>query len=218
VLVAALRRELRDIGVDESVKVVVIRGSGGWFSGGADGAEAATLVDDPVAFLGWLAELGELFVEIERLPQPVIAAVDGVARRGGLELVLACDFVVASDRAELGDWHAAKGFFPAGGATQRLADAVGTRAARWLIYTGAMVGASEARALGLVQEVVDAARFDDEVLRLAQDIATKPRVVLLQAKRLTASTRITTAALDAERASAAILRSHPEVLQWKAEH
>jgi enoyl-CoA hydratase/carnithine racemase len=101
--------------------------------------------------------------------KPIIAAVNGTARMGGIELALACDLIVASSAARLGDGH--PGGIGGGGVAKRLPEAIGARAARWLMYTGDLVDAERAYQLGLVQQVYPAERFDADVIALAQRIA-----------------------------------------------
>ena len=95
--------------------------------------------------------------------------VNGTARMGGIELALACDLIVASSAARLGDGH--PGGIGGGGVSKRLPEAIGARNARWLMYTGELVEAERAYQLGLVQAVYPAARFGADVMELAQRIA-----------------------------------------------
>jgi enoyl-CoA hydratase/carnithine racemase len=85
---------------------------------------------------------------------PVIGAINGACATGGLEIALACDFLIASERARFGDTHARVGFTPAGGMSVLLPEAVGLRAAREMSFTGNFVAAAEAHRLGLVNRVV----------------------------------------------------------------
>src|ERR1035438_3879255 len=123
--------------VDDSVRVVVIHGHGPAFCAGADlKAVQEQLERDPAAVAGFLAEIGAAFQAIADCPLPVIAAVQGMAIAGGLELVLACDLVVASDTAIFSDGHATYGLFPGAGATVRLPRVVGETLAKEMLLTG----------------------------------------------------------------------------------
>src|SRR4029453_10724960 len=90
---------------------------------------------------------------VESLPMPVIAAVNGFALGGGLELALLCDFILASSNAKLGQPEVNVGVLPGFGGTQRLTRRIGVGPARQLLYTGELIGAEQARDLGLVNEV-----------------------------------------------------------------
>jgi enoyl-CoA hydratase len=99
--------------------------------------------------------------------KPIIGAVNGPAITGGLEIALGCDFLLASERARFGDSHARLGVFAGGGMTVLLAQAIGVRRARQLSYTGELISATEAHALGLVNAVV----AHEELLPRAREVA-----------------------------------------------
>jgi len=112
--------------------------------------------------------------------------VNGVALGGGLELALACDLIVASEKARLGQPEINLGLIPGFGGTQRLVRRIGQTRARELIYLGHMIAAEEALRVGLVNRVVPHERLAEEAAHLAADLAAKPPVALAQAKRATA--------------------------------
>ncbi len=183
-MLQGLARAVRAVRRDDRVRVVVVTGEGEKaFSAGADiAAMAAMTAQEGHAF----SRLGhDVLARLEALPVPVIAAVNGVALGGGLELVLACDLVVASDRARLGQPEINLGLIPGFGGTQRLVVRVGLARARALVYRGAVVGAAEALAMGLVDRVVPAAELAAETATLAAELASKAPVALRQAKRAT---------------------------------
>jgi enoyl-CoA hydratase/carnithine racemase len=110
----------------------------------------------------------DAFAEVLRnIGKPVIAAVNGAAITGGLELALGCDFIIASERAFFGDTHVRVGVFPGGGMTVHLAEVIGVRRARQMSYTGELVDAREALRIGLVNEVLD----HDQLLPRARELA-----------------------------------------------
>ena len=132
------------------------------------------------------ARLGhDVLGRIDDLDVPVVAAVNGVALGGGLELVLACDLAFAAERARLGLPEITLGLIPGFGGTQRLARRIGLARARELIYLGSMVGAADGLRLGIVDRVVPDERLADEAAALAAELAKRPPVALRQAKRAT---------------------------------
>lgn len=154
---------------DESVRVIILTGSGDKaFVAGADISEFSNF---SISEGGELAAKGQsiLFDFIENLKTPVIAAVNGFALGGGLELAMACHFRIASDNAKMGLPEVSLGVIPGYGGTQRLPQLVGKGKAMELIMTAGMLTAEEAKASGLVNHVVPQA----ELLELANTIAQK---------------------------------------------
>ncbi len=178
----ALARALRTVRRDAAVRALVVTGAGEKaFSAGADiAAMAAMTAEEGHAF----SRLGhEVLRRLEELPVPVVAAVNGIALGGGCELALACDLVVASEKARLGQPEVNLGIIPGFGGTQRLALRVGMGRARDLVLTGRQLGAVEALAIGLVDRVVPPERVLPEATALAAELAAKSPVALRQAKR-----------------------------------
>jgi len=153
---------------DETVDAVIITGADPAFCAGLD---LRSLSGDPsVGRPLRLAELpSDLFADVRT---PVIAAVNGVAVTGGLELVLACDFVIASERARFADTHARLAFLPGWGLGVRLAEAVGTRRAREMSITGNYVDAATALTWGLVNHVVPHEELLPSCRSIAADIVS----------------------------------------------
>src|SRR5690349_21809572 len=177
-----LARAVRELRRDESVRAVVVTGAGEKaFSAGADiRAMAAMSAAEGHAY----SRLGhEVFARLEALLVPVVAAVNGVALGGGLEFALACDLIVASARARLGQPEINLGLIPGFGGTQRLVRRVGIGRAREIVYLGQAVAADDALRIGLVDRVVEPDRVVDEARRLAGELAAKAPVALAQAKR-----------------------------------
>lgn len=115
---------------------------------------------------------------------PVIAAVNGVAMTGGLELLLACDFAIASRNATFADTHARLGLLPMWGLSQRLPSRIGTARAKQLSWTGEFIGAEQALAWGLVNEVVAPEDLIGRAMAIATSVASADRRVVATAKRL----------------------------------
>jgi enoyl-CoA hydratase len=151
----------------DPVRCAILTGAGKAFVAGADIAEMATL---STVEAKRFADAGHaLGAQIEALPFPVIAAVNGFALGGGCELALACDFIYAAESAKLGQPEVNLGIIPGFGGTQRLARRIGLARARELVYTGDMITAAQALAIGLVNAVYP----DAELLARAGETATK---------------------------------------------
>jgi enoyl-CoA hydratase len=153
----------------DDVHIIVITGAGQSFCEGVDPAEAERFFASTQAYRQFLIRVRDLYLLFAAVPKPIIAAVNGTARMGGIELALACDLIVASSAARLGDGH--PGGIGGGGVSKRLPKAIGARNARWLMYTGELVDAERAYQLGLVQQVYPADNFGTDVIALAQRIA-----------------------------------------------
>src|SRR6185369_15796155 len=123
----------------------------------------------------------DVLARLEALSVPVVAAVNGVALGGGLELALACDLIVASERARLGQPEINLGLIPGFGGTQRLVRRIGQTRARELIYLGHALAAEEALRVGLANRVVPGDRLAYGAARLAADLAAKAPLALAQA-------------------------------------
>ncbi|MEX0158696.1 MULTISPECIES: enoyl-CoA hydratase/isomerase family protein [unclassified Microbacterium] len=166
---------------DPEVRAIVLTGSGRGFCAGADLKDSAKR--SPEEGARFVKKIGELTNLIEASSTPVIAAVNGIAVAGGLELVLACDMVVAAESAVLGDSHSNFAMFPGAGATVRLPRKIGVNNAKYLMLTGATLSAREWSALGLVSEVVADDDLSASVVRLAETIASKSPLVLARMKQ-----------------------------------
>lgn len=167
---------------DKEVLCIVLTGEGKAFVAGAD---IAQMKDMSCEEARRFAEVGqETFRLIERISKPVIAAVNGFALGGGLELAMACDFRLASDKAKLGQPEVTLGVIPGFGGTARLRKSVGEGNARMLLLTGEMIGAEEALRMGLVQKVIPVDEILDEAVELAQLIALRGPAALRIMKRL----------------------------------
>lgn len=163
-------------------RCVIITGAGKAFVAGADISELVEL-DSPGA--ARTAQIGQYLTRtIENFPCPVIAAVNGFALGGGCELAMACDIRLASDKAKLGQPEVNLGIIPGYGGTQRLPRLVGRGKAKQLIFTGDMVGADEAKKMGLVDEVYPAEELMGKAMEMAKKIAAKSAPSIALAKEL----------------------------------
>jgi enoyl-CoA hydratase len=167
---------------DDSVGVVVLTGAGKAFVAGADIAEMRDKTADEARSYAALGH--RLMNAIQDMTRPVIAAVNGFALGGGLELALACDIRVAADSAQFGLPETGLGVIPGWGATQRAARLIGPEHTKDLIFTGERISARRAREIGLVSHVVPRAGLMPCVLDRARKISANGPVALAYAKRV----------------------------------
>ena len=179
-LLEELRQVCDRVEADTSIRAVTITGSGRAFCVGADLdlLRRAFDSDDRASLHGFVDAVNGTLLRLEALPVPVVAAVNGITRAGGFELLLACDLAIASEDARIGDVHSSFGMMPGGGSTHRLPRRVGPMRATELIMTSRWLDGREAAALGLVLEAVPADDLDAAVDRLLADLVDKPRGVL----------------------------------------
>ena len=169
-LVKNLNEAVDAVKFDKNCRVLIIRSlAKGAFCAGADLKERAAM---PPAEVGPAVARGRAIIGAwESLPMPVIAAIDGVALGGGLEMALACDLRVASDDARLGLTETRLAIIPGGGGTQRLPRVVGLAKAKELIYTARILRGRDAEAIGLVNHCVDQNEEGDAAYLRSLDLA-----------------------------------------------
>ena len=181
----ALRKAGLRMARDASVRAVVLRGAGGVFCSGADLKDirgAAPAYGD--AFKEILEYIHSTISEIRRAPKPFLAAVDGIAAAGGFGLAMSCDLVLASERASF-EWAYSKtGLTGAESSTFMLPRLIGLRRALELMLLNPRLDAARALEYGLITAVVPAAEFDDEVQRVARQLASGPTESIAIAKEL----------------------------------
>jgi enoyl-CoA hydratase/carnithine racemase len=164
-MLAELSNMLDAIATDPTSRCLVLTGDGLYFSAGADLKELATL---DLAQAPQIVARGQaLFSRLESQKLPVVAAINGLALGGGLELALACDLRIIGESAKVGAPEVNYGLMPSYGGTQRLPRVVGVAKAKELIFTGAMIPSAEAVRIGLANRSVPAG----QELRAARDIA-----------------------------------------------
>jgi enoyl-CoA hydratase len=184
---AATLREMRatiaELEIDATLRALIVTGAGEKsFVAGADIAEMKLLgVSEARAFssLG-----GEVAAALEALPCVTIAAVNGFALGGGCELAMACDLIYASETARFGQPEVSLGVIPGFGGTARLTRRVGLQRARELVFTGEVVAAEKAAALGLVLQVLPPDELLPHCREVAKKIAAKGPLAVAQAKRV----------------------------------
>lgn len=179
-----IRRELaahfRSFVDREGLRAVVLSGVAGNFSGGADIADMAQI--DAIEMYHRHTE--RLWGAVGDCPVPVIAAVEGYALGGGLELAMLADIIITDSAARLGQPEVRVGIMPGAGGTQRLVRAVGKYRAMLLCMTGEMISGKEAAEMGLVSKLVEDGTVLDEAHRLAERIARMPPLAIAQIKEV----------------------------------
>src|SRR5437764_9188275 len=180
VLKEGLVRTLRELDADKATRVVVITGAGQKaFTAGADIHE----FQGRTPMEQWrMYEHGTLYDAIDRTAKPILAMINGYCFGGGLELAMACDIRIASDRATLGQTEINIGIIPGGGGSQRLPRLVGLGNALMLTLTGNRVDAAEALRVGLVDEVVPHSRLEQRTFEIADRIASRSALAVRLAK------------------------------------
>jgi enoyl-CoA hydratase/carnithine racemase len=176
-----LSAAVAELRFDRTTRVVVITGAGEKaFCAGADLKERVGMTPEQVR--RFITTLRDTFTAIEALPQPVIAAINGLALGGGTELALSCDLRVASEAAAMGLTEVKLAIIPATGGTQRLPRLVGKGRAKELILTGRRIEAAEALAIGLVNRVVPPGQLIPATMELAGQMLENGPIALWQAK------------------------------------
>lgn len=166
----------------KGLRALVVTGEGEKsFVAGADIKEMEKLTKDDA----WkMADRGQaIFTKLSEAPFASIAAVNGFALGGGLELALSCDIILASSKAKLGLPEVSLGLIPGYGGTQRLARAVGLQFARYMVLSGEMITAQEALSVGLVSKVYEQEKLRDEAVVLAKKIASRGPLAVRMAKK-----------------------------------
>ena len=185
-----LRQALEDAEKDDNIRVIVLTGSKRAFAPGADLKEMRAYAgniynyehDNTRAF-------HSLFNFIQNLSKPVIAVISGFALAGGLEMALACDFIVASEDAKIGDQHANFGIIPGGGGTQRLPRIIGLRKALELMLTGDWISGKEAEAIGLINKSAPQDQLEEAYMKYVNKLKTKSPLAAARIKRLAWATQ-----------------------------
>lgn len=180
-LLHCLVEGLYELRRDSNLRTVILTGAGKKaFCAGADLKERAGMNDDKVKETVKL--IGDTITAVENLPVPVIAAINGSAFGGGLELALACDIRIASETAKVGLTETSLGIIPGAGGTQRLPRIVGMPTAKELIYTARRLDAKTAHALKIISHVYSPQHLLEEAKKLAKEIAVNAPLALRAAK------------------------------------
>jgi enoyl-CoA hydratase len=167
---------IAEVAADNEIKVLILTGNGKAFVAGSDIKEFSQTTPYVAHNINRLGEM------VEKLEKPVIAAVNGFCLGGGNEIAMACDIIIASEKAKFGQTEVNIGIIPGGGATQRLPRLIGVCRAKELIYTGDIISAEDALRLGLVNRVVPVDQLMPVAKELAKRIAAKSSAALKLAK------------------------------------
>jgi len=166
-MIDELRDALRLIDRDEEIKVLIITGAGKAFQAGADIAELSVMT--PLDILRWNEGIVRINAALEKLRQPVIAAINGAAMGGGVELAISCTLRVIAESAKMALPEVKLGIIPGTGGTQRLPRLIGKGRAAELLLTGDIINAQDAYHMGLVNKVAPS----DKVVEAAEELALR---------------------------------------------
>jgi 2-(1,2-epoxy-1,2-dihydrophenyl)acetyl-CoA isomerase len=185
-LLLQLRKAVHAATHDAAVRCLVITGRDGAFCAGADIAEWNAIVagNSPYPDHDWVEEATKLVLDIAQCPKPTIAMIDGAAAGAGLDIALACDFRIASERARFICSYTHIGYTPDCGGTWFLPRLIGIEAAKAFIFTGDIWNAHKALETGLVGEVAPTGQLQDRTFDLAQGLARGPTIAIGLAKHL----------------------------------
>ena len=172
-LINEMSDALNGIEADNDIRVIIITGSGDSFCAGYDISELAPLKTGSEYYPKG-REVQDLFLKIENMKKPIIAAINGLAMGGGLEMSMVCDIRIAAESAVFALPEVHVGLLPAAGGMTRLPRLVGVGKAKELIYTGRRFSAEEACQIGLLNKVVPADQLMNEVMKTASVIAGCP--------------------------------------------
>jgi enoyl-CoA hydratase len=175
-----LADEITRYSTDEKIRCLIVTGSDAAFAAGADIGEMAEA--GPVEVMA--RNVQKYWRAISDCPKPLIAAVEGFALGGGLELALCADIIVAGEGARLGLPEVKLGILAGGGGTQKLARLVGSKRAMLLLLTGRMFSATEAHSMGVVSDVAPTGQALTRAIEIAREIAAMPPIAVMQIKEI----------------------------------
>jgi len=188
---------LKELEINSSVRVILIQGNEKKFSPGADIKELNNLSEESAKSKG----LFNFFDKIKEINIPIVAAVEGYALGGGMELALLCDIIIASKESKFGQPEINLGLIPGIGGTQRLKNSLGKYNASYLCMSGEIISGTKAYEIGLVSVLLDKVNFLKEVIKIANQIAEKPKSSLIEIKKLISNNYLLEKGLQEERKS-----------------
>jgi enoyl-CoA hydratase/carnithine racemase len=173
-----LAEEITRFAADPAIRCLIVTGSDKAFASGADISEMVEATPADIK----ARNVQQYWRAISRCPKPLIAAVEGYALGGGLELALCTDIIIAGEGARLGLPEVKVGILPGGGGTQRLARLAGSKRAMLLLMTGRMFGAAEALAMGVISDVAPTGQALARAIEIAREIAALPPIAIREIK------------------------------------
>ncbi len=179
-VIAELEELVGNIEKDDTIAAMILTGEGRSFVAGADIVEQSTL--DLAAGRKWGQRGSALMRRIEKLPFPTIAAVNGFALGGGCEIAMACDIILASEKAKFGQPEVGLGITPGFSGTQRLPRRVGQAMAKELIFSGKMIDAKEAERIGLVNHVYSLEELMPAAVEMAESFIKNSKTAVSYSK------------------------------------
>ena len=188
---------LKELETNSSIRVVLIQGNQKFFSPGADIKELSNLNTESAKSKG----LFNFFDKIKKINIPIVAAVEGYALGGGMELALLCDIIIASKESKFGQPEINLGLIPGIGGTQRLKNSLGKYNASYLCMSGEIISGTKAYELGLVSVLLDKVNFLEEVIKVAKQMSEKPKSSLIEIKKLISNDYLPEKGFDEERKS-----------------
>jgi len=188
---------LKELEINTSIRVVLIQGNHKFFSPGADIKELSRLNTESAKSKG----LFNFFDKIKEINIPIVAAVEGYALGGGMELALLCDIIIASEESKFGQPEVDLGLLPGISGTQRLKHYLGKHNANLLCMTGEIISAQRAYELGFVNILLNKKYFSIEAIKVAHKIAQKPKSSLIEIKKLISNNQDIDRDLEQERDS-----------------
>ncbi len=188
---------LKELEENLSIRAVLILGNEKLFSPGADIKELSNLDSRSAKSKG----LFNFFDKIKEIKIPILAAVEGYALGGGMELTLLCDIIIASKESKFGQPEINLGLIPGVGGTQRLNQALGKHNANYLCMSGEIITGQKAYELGLVSVLLEKNNFSLEAIKVAKKIAEKPKSSLIEIKKLISHNQTLEQGLENERKS-----------------
>ena len=195
---------LKELELDRAVRIILIQGNQKFFSPGADIKELCQLDSSSAKAKG----LFNFFDSIKEIKVPIIAAVEGYALGGGMELALMCDIIIASKETKFAQPEINLGLVPGIGGTQRLKYLLGKYNANYLCLSGEMISGQRAYELGLVSVLLEKDNFLEEATKVGKKIAEKSKSSLVEIKKLISNNKLLEEGLEEERKSFYNLLDH----------
>ena len=186
---------LKELEMNSFVRIILIQGNKKFFSPGADIKELSNLNAESAKLKG----LFDFFDKIKEINIPILAAVEGYALGGGMELALLCDIIIASKESKFGQPEVNLGLIPGIGGTQRLKHYLGKHNANLLCIAGEIISGQRAYELGLVNILLNKNNFSTEAIKIANKIAQKPKSSLVKIKKLISNNLNIEGGLEQER-------------------